>query len=121
MGVITRDLTFQSDSLRAVEVQQGGEGAAICVVLQQVFHQGERWSVPLLDMLPPVASLKTMATAQRHRLYSWRHCSGNVGFLNVADTLSSACTCESTHTPIGECYFEGFHNQHGIKVQLSAG
>lgn len=52
------DLTFQSDDLWAVEVQQGGQGAAVCVVLQQVFHQGERWSAPLLRMLPPVASLK---------------------------------------------------------------
>lgn len=64
VGVITIDPTFQSDSLWAVEVQQGGEGAAFCVVLQQVFHQGERWSIPLLDMLPPVASLKPR---QRHR------------------------------------------------------
>lgn len=52
----TDDLTFQTEDLRAVEVQQRGQGAAVCVVLQQVLHQGERWSAPLL--LPPVVSLK---------------------------------------------------------------
>lgn len=40
MNAVTGGPTFQSDGLWAVEVQQGGEGAAFRVVLQQVFHQG---------------------------------------------------------------------------------
>lgn len=63
-GYIVVVPTFQSDGLWAVEVQQGGQGTAVCVVLQQVLHQGERWSAPLLGMLPPVASLKPW---QRHK------------------------------------------------------
>lgn len=59
--------TFQSDGLRAVEVQQRSQGAAICVVLQQVFHQGERRRAPL-GMLLPVASLKPW---QQHRDISY--------------------------------------------------
>lgn len=50
--------TFQSDDRGAVEVQQGGQGTAVRVVLQQVLHQGERGSAPLLRVLFPVASLK---------------------------------------------------------------
>lgn len=51
-------LTFQPDDRGAVEVQQGGQGAAVRVVLQQVLHQGERGGVPLMSMLLPVAGLK---------------------------------------------------------------
>lgn len=60
--------TFQSDDCGAVEVQQGGQGTAVCVVLQQVLHQGERGSTPLLSVLFPIASLKPWQR-QRHRLY----------------------------------------------------
>lgn len=56
-------LTFQPDGLWAVKVQQGSEGAAVCVVLQQVLHQGERRNAPL-SMLPPVPGLKPW---QRHK------------------------------------------------------
>lgn len=31
------------------------------------------------------------------------HCGGNIGFLNVADTLLSTCTCADIHTLIGKC------------------
>lgn len=61
-------LTFQSDDCGAVEVQQGGEGTAVGVVLQQVLHQGERGSAPLLSVLFPIASLKPWQR-QRYRLY----------------------------------------------------
>lgn len=60
--------TFQSDDCGAVEVQQGGQGTAVRVVLQQVLHQGERGSAPLLSVLFPVASLKPWQR-QRYRLY----------------------------------------------------
>lgn len=55
--------TFQSDGLRAVEVQQGSEGAAVCIILQEVLHQGEWRNVPL-SMLSPVPGLKPW---QRHK------------------------------------------------------
>lgn len=51
-------LTFQPDDRGAVEVQQGGQGAAVRVVLQQVLHQGERGGVPLVSVLLPIAGLK---------------------------------------------------------------
>lgn len=56
-------LTFQPDGLWAVKVQQGSEGAAVCVILQQVLHQGERRNAPL-SMLLPVPGLKPR---QRHK------------------------------------------------------
>lgn len=68
-------LTFQSDDCGAVEVQQGGQGTAVCVVLQQILHQGERGSAPLLSVLFPIASLKPWQR-QRYRLYvssGWIH------------------------------------------------
>lgn len=61
-------LTFQSDDCGAVEVQQGGQGTAVCVVLQQILHQGERRSAPLLSVLFPIARLKPWQQ-QRYHLY----------------------------------------------------
>lgn len=55
-------LTFQSDDCGAIEVQQSGQGTAVCVVLQQVLHQGERGSAPLVSVLFPIASLKDKDT-----------------------------------------------------------
>lgn len=75
------EFTFQSDGLRAVEVQQRGEGAAVRVVLQQVLHQGERRSASLLSVLFPVASLQPwqrcrditdMCHRQGGRAHAWR-------------------------------------------------
>lgn len=61
-------LTFQSDDRGAVGVQQGGQGTAVCVVLQQVLHQGEQGSAPLLSLLLLIASLKPWQP-QRYRVY----------------------------------------------------
>lgn len=75
------EFTFQSDGLRAVEVQQRGEGAAVRVVLQQALHQGERRSASLLSVLLPVASLQPwqrcrditdMCHRQGGRAHAWR-------------------------------------------------
>lgn len=87
--------TFQSDGLWAVEMQQGGQSTAVCVVLKQVLHQGERWRAPLLGMIPPAESLKPW---QQHKdtTYVSSGWISTVGFLIVgavsAKTLVSACT-----------------------------
>lgn len=88
------DLTFQSDNLRAVEVQQGGQGTAVCVVLQQVLHQGERWSAPLLSMLHPVASLKPW---QRHKDITYGIC------VIWVDTYSRLAQLNHTHSQTDRC------------------
>lgn len=67
--------TFQSDDCGAVEVQQGGQGTAVGVVLQQVLHQGERGRAPLLSLLFPTASLKPW---QRQRYAYMCHRGGHV-------------------------------------------
>lgn len=73
-------------------MQQGGQGAAVCVVLQQVFHQGERWGAPLLSMLPPVASLKPW---QWHKYITYTVCAIE------GDTYSRLDSLTPTHRQIG--------------------
>lgn len=80
-------LTFQSDDCGAVEVQQGGEGTAVGVVLQQVLHQGERGSAPLLSVLFPIASLKPWQR-QRYCLYV---SSGWIRTVRLSQRLQCAC------------------------------
>lgn len=50
-------------------MQQRGQRAAVRVVLQQVLHQGERRSAPLLSVLLPVARLKQWQRRKDITLY----------------------------------------------------
>lgn len=50
--------TSEADDGGAVEVQQGGEGTAICAVLQEVVHRGDPGNHLGQNLFLPITCLK---------------------------------------------------------------
>jgi len=58
LRVLASERTSEVDDGGAVEVQQGGEGTAICAVLQEVVHRGDPGNRPVQGLLLPITGLK---------------------------------------------------------------
>lgn len=58
LRVLAGGRTSEADDGGAVEVQQGGEGAAICAVLQEVVHRGDPGNRPGQSLLLPIPCLE---------------------------------------------------------------